>query len=223
MLEFLILSLGLLVIWLVLFLLKAELRKEMFWVSFFTMPLGLTEPIFVPEYWNPNTLFNLARTTGFDIESLIFSFAIGGIASVLYETIKKTKHYKSPKTNHKFLHWLSLLFPLFLFIPLYYLMPFNAIYSVFISLFLGSILTMICRADFIKPMLWGSLLFGSLYFVFFVIANIIFPNFVLTQWNLQALSGIIILKVPLEEIIFALGVGMLWTTYYEHFKNLKMK
>ena len=48
------------------------------------MPLGLSEPLFVPGYWNPPSLFNLAQKTGFDIESILFSFAIGGIGSVLY-------------------------------------------------------------------------------------------------------------------------------------------
>ena len=56
----------------------------MLWASLFTTPIGQTEPLFVPEYWNPPSLFDLARTTGFDIESLIFSFGIGGIGAVLY-------------------------------------------------------------------------------------------------------------------------------------------
>jgi hypothetical protein len=51
------------------------------------MPLGLTEPLFVPEYSNPPSLFNLAQRTGVDIERLIFCFAIGGIAAVLYNVL----------------------------------------------------------------------------------------------------------------------------------------
>src|SRR3989344_8835172 len=92
--EWLILSLGLLGIWIVLFIARPILRREMLWVSVLTMPLGLTEPLFVPEYWNPPSLFNLAKKTGFDIESLIFCFAIGGIAIVFYEIIFKVKHIK---------------------------------------------------------------------------------------------------------------------------------
>lgn len=37
-------------------------------VSLGTMPLGLTEPLFVPAYWNPPTLWDLARQVGFDLE-----------------------------------------------------------------------------------------------------------------------------------------------------------
>jgi len=48
------------------------------WRSWLTALFGLTEPRFVPEYWNPPSLFDLAQCTGFDIESLIFCFGIGG-------------------------------------------------------------------------------------------------------------------------------------------------
>ena len=76
--EWLTFSLILSGIWIVIFIIRPNLRKEMFWVSLFTMPFGLTEPLFVPKYWNPPSLFNLAARTGFDFESLIFSFSIGG-------------------------------------------------------------------------------------------------------------------------------------------------
>ncbi|NQY26146.1 MAG: hypothetical protein HRT92_03100 [Piscirickettsiaceae bacterium] len=47
----------------------------------FTAPFWLTEPLFVPDYWIPPSLFYLAVTTGFNIESLIFCFGIGGVGS----------------------------------------------------------------------------------------------------------------------------------------------
>lgn len=58
--------------WLVAYLAFPRQRNAMLWASLFTMPLGLTEPLFVPRYWNPPSLFDLAQRTGFDIESLIF-------------------------------------------------------------------------------------------------------------------------------------------------------
>src|SRR5512138_2983802 len=64
----------------------------MLMVSFWTMFLGLTEPLFVPAYWNPPSLFNLAQTTGFDIESLFFSFGIGGLSFALYMAIFPVGH-----------------------------------------------------------------------------------------------------------------------------------
>ena len=57
--EWLVFSLILFSIWLAIFFLNKGTRKEMFLVSLFTMPFGLTEPLLVPEYWSPPSLFNL--------------------------------------------------------------------------------------------------------------------------------------------------------------------
>ena len=95
--EWLTFSLILLGIWFIVFLLNKKSKKEMLWASILTAPFGLIEPLFVPEYWSPPSLFNLAVITGFDIESFIFSFAIGGIGVVLYELFFSVKHYKMSK------------------------------------------------------------------------------------------------------------------------------
>lgn len=70
--------------WAVVYAISPGHRRAMIWASLFTAPFGLTEPLFVPGYWNPPSLFDLAQRTGFDIESLIFCFAIGGVGAVLY-------------------------------------------------------------------------------------------------------------------------------------------
>jgi len=139
MLEWLVLSLIFLAIWLIIFFLNKKSRKEMFLVSLFTMPFGLTEPLFVPEYWNPPSLFNLASTTGFDIESLIFSFAIGGIGAVLYESFFKIKHRKMTQRErhskrHRF-HMLALTSPVIVFLFLFFFTNINPIYSASIAMF----------------------------------------------------------------------------------------
>jgi hypothetical protein len=67
--------------WAWLYLANPGHRKVMWRTSLVTALLGLTEPIYVPIYWNQPSLFELAQRTGFDIESLIFAFAIGGIGS----------------------------------------------------------------------------------------------------------------------------------------------
>ena len=53
--------------WIAAYIVFPNHRKAMRWASLFTMPFGFTEPLFVPEYWNPPSLFNLAQSTGFDI------------------------------------------------------------------------------------------------------------------------------------------------------------
>ena len=74
-------------VWLTLYTLVPGVGRIMLRASVPTAAFGLTEPVFVPAYWNPPTLFDLAQRTGFDIESLIFCFAISGIGAAGYRAI----------------------------------------------------------------------------------------------------------------------------------------
>lgn len=218
--EWFIFSLILFAIWLVIFLFNKSTRKEMLLVSLFTMPFGLTEPLFVPEYWNPPSLFNLAAITGFDIESLIFSFAIGGIGSVLYVMLFKTKQTKMNSheihgKRHQY-HLLALLSPIAVFVFLHFLTGLNPIYSASIAMLIGGLATTLCRPDLKKEIWMGGILFLLLYFVFFLFFILAYPYAVESFWNLSAISGILILGIPFEELIFAFAYGLMWSSVYEH-------
>ncbi len=223
--EWLIFSLTLFVIWIIIFIFSGS-KKEMLIVSALTMPFGLTEPLFVPKYWNPPSLFNLVTNTGFDIESLIFSFAIGGIGSVIYETIFKSSHKQmnSAERHHKRhkYHLLSLFSPIIVFIPFFLFTELNPIYSASLAMLVGGIAAMFCRPDLKKKIIYGGILFLVLYFIFFLFFNNFYPYAVERFWNLSALSGILVLNVPLEELIFAFTFGMIWSSIYEHFKWYKI-
>lgn len=217
--EWLAFSLILLAIWLAIFLAMPAARKRILWASLLTAPFGLTEPLFVPEYWNPMSLFDLARTTGFDIESIIFSFAFGGIGIILYSSIVHKREVKVNKEQihkprHRF-HNLAVAFPVVVFLLLYFTTNINPIYTASISMLGGGIATLLCRPDLKKNVLAGGILFAGFYFVFFEVINLIFPYFV-NVWNFSAISGIKILGVPLEEVTFGFTFGMMWSSVYEH-------
>jgi hypothetical protein len=44
-----------------------------------------------------------------------------------------------------------------------------------------------------------------------------FPGYVQQVWNLEAISGILIAGIPIEELMFAFAFGFFWSTVYEHF------
>jgi hypothetical protein len=106
--------------------------------------------LFVPAYWNPPSLFGLAQTTGFDIESLIFSFGIGGIGAVLYNLLTGYEPAPLPPSaraaRHHRLHTWALAVPLVSF-PLLNLFDWNPIYSAIIAMALGALATLFCRPD----------------------------------------------------------------------------
>lgn len=217
-------SFTLLIVWAGIFvsLKRAEERRKMMIVSFWTSLLGLTEPIFVPRYWNPPSLFDLAHRTGFDIESIIFAFAIGGGAVILYDWIFPQKYADMSLTErhsstHRY-HRLALVAAPLTFFILYSATALNPIYSAVIALMAGGLATWLCRPDLKKKMFVSAALFTVLYFVYFQTLLIAYPGYVSEVWNLSALSGVLILGIPLEELMFAFAIGFMWSSIYEHFK-----
>jgi len=194
-------------------------RRAMLWASLFTMPFGLSEPLFVPEYWSPPSLFDLALRTGFDIESLIFCFGIGGIAAVMYNLLTRrvpvavpTNERKKPLHRH---HYKALAAPFIIFVPLYFL-PWNPIYPSIVAMAIGAVANILCRPD-LKQKTWiGGLLFLVYYALFLVGLEWTAPGYIDRVWNLSALSGINIAFMPLEELLFAITFGMYWAGVYEH-------
>lgn len=192
----------------------------MLWASLFTMPFGLTEPLFVPEYWSPPSLFDLAVNTGFDIESLIFCFGIGGIAGVFYNLITgrvprpvEAAERRIPLHRH---HYKALSAP-FIAFPLLYFFPWNPIYPGIVAMIIGLVANVLCRPDLARKTWIGGILFLVGYAVFLAGLEWSAPGYIDRVWNLAALSGWKAGFMPVEELLFATAFGMYWSGVYEHF------
>jgi hypothetical protein len=213
-------SLAFLVPWAIIYWRFPAHRHAMLWASLFTMPFGLSEPLFVPEYWLPPSLFDLARTTGFDIESLIFCFGIGGTGSVLYNLLTRRVPRPVPDAErHQPLHrhhYKALAAPFVIFPPLL-LIDWNPIYPAIVALFVGALANIWCRPDLKRKTWIGGGLFLAYYSLFLVLLEVSAPGYIERVWNLEALSGIQLGFIPLEELLFAIGFGMYWAGVYEHF------
>ncbi len=182
----------------------------------------------MPAYWNPPSLLDLARTTGFDIESLIFSFGIGGVGAVLYDILAGHVLIAMPAVlrhdpRHK-LHYVAVAVP-FLSFPLLYVFRWNPIYPAIIAMALGAVATALCRPDLVRKTWVGALLFVAFYSVFLFGVELTAPGYVARVWNLDALSGVRIIGMPLEEFLFAAAFGAYWSSVYEHFtwQNLSIR
>lgn len=208
-----------LVPWLALYLAYPRHRRAMVLASVFTAPFGLTEPLFVPEYWNPPSLFNLAQRTGFDVESLIFCFAIGGVGAVLVNVltgrvVRPMDRRERRHPRHRLHRWALIApFPIFLA-----LLPFdwNPIYPGIASMLAGAVLTIWCRPDLLRGVALGAGLFVAYYTIFLVGLEATASGYIDRVWTWQALSGVRLGFMPLEELLFALGFGGYWAGVYEH-------
>jgi hypothetical protein len=83
-------------------------------------------------------------------------------------------------------------------------------------MFAGGLAALWCRPD-LKRKIWVSgSMFTLLYFLYFFPLVRFVPGYVERVWRLSALSGILVLGVPVEELLFAFAFGMLWSSFYEH-------
>ena len=214
-----VLSVIMLAVWAAIYLsLKNKTaRREIFVVSAWTSLLGLTEPLFVPAYWNPPSLFNLAERTGFDLESLLFAFAVGGIVVSAYEYIFAAKHLSISHSHrrHRF-HLLALASPPITLLVFLIFLPVNVIYSASLALLIGFFFTCYCRPDLVRKMAVSGALFTVIYFLSFFTLRVLFPGYVEAVWNLSALSGWFVVGVPVEELLWAFTFGLYWSSVYEH-------
>lgn len=217
--TWLIWSVAFLLLWAAVFVTQARLRRRMLWASVLTMPFGLTEPLFVPAYWNPPSLFDLAQRTGFDLESLIFCFAIGGLGAVGYLIlVPALDRHLDPNAHsavrHRW-HRVALASPFVAFAVLLPL-PWNPIYAGIGALLTGALATLLCRPDLWRGSLIGGVLFLMLYTMFLFGLKWLWPGYIEAVWNLPDLLPWRPAGLVLEELMFGFGFGMYWSSVYEH-------
>lgn len=206
-------------VWVVFYLLRNDLRKELFFGSFLGLPFGITEIFFIHEYWYPPSLFNLIAKYGFGVEDFIFSFFVGGIAAIIYEVVTKSK-VKKFRPKHRGI--LPIILFTLLFLVLEAVFPHTTIYNIFIALCGGSLYIGLLRRDLFTEMLVSGLTFGLLYFFLFLIFNHLFPDFIKTTYNLANLTHLSIMNIPIEEFLFAFFLGSTWSVIYEYVKGFKL-
>ena len=205
--------------WAALFAARPALRRRMLWASVLTAPFGLTQPLFVPAYWNPPSLFDLAHRTGFDIESLIFCFAIGGLGATVYDALapaplRRMDHHARSSPRHRW-HLLALATPVFAF-ALLFLIDWNPIYSGILALAVGAAAALLCRTDLWRNTLYGGGVFLAVYAGFLLGLKWLWPGYIEAVWNLAALIAWQPAGLPLEELLFGFAFGMYWSSVVEH-------
>jgi hypothetical protein len=186
--------------------------------SWFTLPFGLTEPLFVAHYWDPPSLFNLAQTTHFDIESFIFCFGIGGVAAVLFNVAtgrpieigsKTTRDLRLQPVYDALLASPAYVFTIVLLVTR---MPIGAGIA---AMIVGAAVRMVYRPGLRAKTCLGGVLFLAYYALFLLALRILVPGYIARVWNPDAIGGVRLFGVPLIEPVFALGVGLFWSGLYE--------
>ncbi len=82
---------------------------------------------------------------------------------------------------------------------------------------IGAIATVLCGPDLKRKTRVGGVLFLVYYIVFLTGREWTTSDYIERVWNLGALSGVEVLFMPMEELLFAFAFGAYWSGVYEHF------
>ena len=198
-------------VWLIFFLLRKDTRREMLAVSlavgFLAVPWA---PWFFRDYWYPTYAWF------FGLEDFLYGFFAGGIVGVAYEVLF---HHRLGTHIRPRRRWVALLAGLValsavFFIALWHAQV-NSIYAAFaaFAVFIAGLLWL--RADLAVNALVSGLLFMIITFFFYLSFLSLFPNIVEAWWNLAHISGMRVVEIPIEELIWAFGMGMAGGPLYE--------
>ncbi len=156
------------------------------------------------------------------IEDFLWAAAVGGIASVVAEIVLKERLSVMRRTARK-RHFAPFVAVIVVFVALQLWHRDKTIYNCIIAFAVGAIVIAVLRSDLIPTMLIGALSFTALYFVLFLIVLKLYPEFVTRFYNIPHLLGIYVLKVPIEELLFAGTGGAIWSVAYEYVQCYRLE
>ncbi len=192
---------GIGIIWLVVFALLPRLRSVMLLTGLIVCPLVAVDYFTTPSYWTPQTLGNIPV----GVEAFIFTFFLAGIASVIYELIGG--RLASSKRIKLHLDKTLLLLPGFMVALIAYVVSgLNIIFLIIFCLLAvcGSI--SLYQKGFFPHIVVSALIFGIFYFLAFSFWQVLAPQSYY-WWNLGAVYGLSIGRVPLGEVLFGFAFG----------------
>lgn len=212
----------LVIVWIILFFYRKDLRKQIIISSIAIMPTIIYVYYAEPSYWHPPKFFSLS----IGIEDAIGGFCLGGIGGVLYEELSRKRLKKIRETvKIKLLHWLIPLVVLIISFGLFFLFSINIMITLFFALCTGVVLLVMTRHDLTKPALLSGVYFSTLYVLILSTWFYLFPH-ALSWWNLDVFWGVTLIDVPLGEALFGFLYGAFWGPLYEFlfgYKLIEMK
>jgi len=215
---------ALLVVWLVLFFWRRDVRKEMSVIScVFGFAGIISQFIYVNDWWHPQYITN----TPVGIEDFIFGFATAGIASVIYEEVFKKRirireiGKKKGLQEDKSIFLLGLLLSL-IFLTSFYSLKIGSFYSSILAFTIPMFYVWLKRKDLIVDSLASGFLLMLVSFLAFIIPELITPGWVQSAWYMENFSGIIVLNAPLEDVLWFFLAGAFIGPLYEFWKEGKL-
>jgi hypothetical protein len=194
--------------WLILFIIRKSDRRSMIsvglYLRFLVIPL---EFLWFRDYWHPLKYLSLPTLL---YQETIFYFLLGGIVPVFYN-FPQNHNYKFKLIN--FIIPIVILFVSMLIFTNG--LKFNSIYSMDIALIITASMIFYLKPELIKKSVISAFSMLIITIIGYKILLMIFPNLFNDWWVLKNISGIFLLGIPLEEIIWFFLFGLSFAPIYD--------
>lgn len=209
------------IIWLAIFFARKDLRREQLIVGLITaIAAPLTDYlVFYKDYWRPEYFQGLSINGVFlGIESPFFGFLIGGISTVIYEAFTRKRAIFSKPRN--FLAITVIILNILGTLFLTYL-GFNSIWASVAMLVLGSLYMVYVDRDLIDDMFWSPIILIVIIVALYSLWFWIYPYAYHKFWVTEKLTGILMGRIPIEEIFWFFSAALFLGILYEFWRNVR--
>lgn len=209
------------VIWLILYWHRKDLRKKMLIVSSILAVLSLILEAFIwtRDWWQPRTVTG----TVIGIEDVFFGFGIAGILAVAYEELFRKNVRMSldvkPDTETLMVVLASGIVASNL---LYFVFRVHSFYASVVAMLIPVLLIWQLRKDLIPVSLMSGILGAIIAYLIAGVMYLIQPGYVQEWWMLSRLSGIRPFGLPIEDALWFFVAGMLVGPLYEFWTGARL-
>jgi len=217
---YLLATIPLCLVWLLLYLRRKDLRKEIILASIFIGILSVSTSYlwWTIDWWRPLTITG----TKVGVEDFLSGFASGGIMSVIYEYIFN-KVYKNVKLESRSLSAIIILLFMFCLTSwLVFIVGFTTFWASTISLVLAIIFIILVRRDLFFNSLTSGVSMMLISVLSYLVIILISDTWVSNTY-LDGLSGYCIWTIPVEEFVFWFLAGMWVGPFYEYVFGKRLK
>lgn len=219
--AYLVGNLLLAIIWLAIFFIRKDLRREQMisgLVAAIAAPLT-DYLVFYKDYWRPEYSLGLnVNGVQLGIESPLFGFLIGGISTVIYEAFTRRKAIFSKPRNK-----LALAVIVVNILGTFFLtsLGLNSIWASVTMLVMESIYMIYVDRDLINDMFWSPIILIIIIITLYSLWFWIYPDAYHKFWVTEKMTGILLGRIPLEEIFWFFSAALFFGILYEFWRNAR--
>ena len=216
-------GLGFSIVWLLLFFLRKDNRKQMLFISVLGALAGpFFDILYTQDWWMPA---NITTTKIGYIEGALTGFMIAGIATVIYEDIFREriiiKTNKKKELIEDFHLLLLVLFTVVASLSAFFIFHINSLLSTLFAFIIPILLIYYSRRDLIISSLATSLLLALIAAGVYSVINFFTPGWIVKFWYFKNVPDIIILNLPLDDLLWYIFAGAYLGPLYEYWREGK--